>query len=863
MKFSIIISTYLVFIFSLSAQKTIQKTLENGMQIVVKEKITNGSVAMYCIVKTGSMDEDEFLGTGMSHYLEHIINCGTTSLRTENEYLTLRKKIGAYQNAYTTYRTTCFQVHVNKKYIPEALSIISENMQFCTFDSNEVKRELEVIKKEYITRTTPPVTQLYNTNKRKCFLKSHYQDEILGCIDLFSQLTRNDLIKYYEKRYVPNNMIFVAVGEFKAEEMIDNIKNSFKDFRRKPLVPVIYPKEQVRTGNLKFVEEFDVTNPIGYITKIVEEGNYEDHVALDIASEILFGNRTSPVRYRLCEKEKLVSDLEGYFADGSTPMYPEKMIRIGFETDDVSKLDKIVTVIDDEIKNVLNEGIKSDQIKDIIAQFNAKNLLNDLTLLQECDKIGWNMMMYGKPVIENEYIAALEKIGSDDVERVIKKYFNDNDRIIFYGIPKEKNTKISNNQKKLENTEFEKIEVGKNLKLLYKLENSKSIVYTDICIPVSDRYETYENAGIMEFLIDILFKGGSYNYDSIELSSWLEAHSIAIKTKVDQFGTSIRFKTMKDDYNEILNKLEDIFKNPEFSENELNNAKKRFQDKYRRSLSDAQENHSLFRNKILFDGQKKAKTLKEINDYIQNLQRDEIFKLYEHFIKADKIVISIHGDMIRDEAINSSKRIQNFIPEGMIENENQISIAPKVNGIFTNEYNFEQCNLELNFPAPTLLEDDFFTMMFIHHVLSFGRLFRITREINNLAYSTSSIYNYSDVNAYLRIQSKTSKKNKEKLIEVLKNDIKEIINGDISADDIKTTVTISERNMKTVLNDELLASKMARYEAMGLGYRFIEDCIKRMSELTPEKVKNCARKYLSDVSIFVSYPPKDFVRNVE
>ena len=73
-----IIAMLLAFAFVLAAQEMLTKTLPNGMQVVVKKNTSNTSVGFFCFVKTGSIHEDEYLGKGLSHYLEHIVSGGST-----------------------------------------------------------------------------------------------------------------------------------------------------------------------------------------------------------------------------------------------------------------------------------------------------------------------------------------------------------------------------------------------------------------------------------------------------------------------------------------------------------------------------------------------------------------------------------------------------------------------------------------------------------------------------------------------------------------------------------------------------------------------------------------------------------------
>ena len=55
------------------------KTLENGLQVIVKEDHSKPLAALRIYVKTGGAFEKEFLGCGISHYYEHLLSGGTTS----------------------------------------------------------------------------------------------------------------------------------------------------------------------------------------------------------------------------------------------------------------------------------------------------------------------------------------------------------------------------------------------------------------------------------------------------------------------------------------------------------------------------------------------------------------------------------------------------------------------------------------------------------------------------------------------------------------------------------------------------------------------------------------------------------------
>ena len=73
--------------------------LENGLTVIVKENHTAPVAAVRFYVGTGSIYEEEFLGSGISHLFEHLLAGGATKNRTEAQSRQTIQQIGARYNA--------------------------------------------------------------------------------------------------------------------------------------------------------------------------------------------------------------------------------------------------------------------------------------------------------------------------------------------------------------------------------------------------------------------------------------------------------------------------------------------------------------------------------------------------------------------------------------------------------------------------------------------------------------------------------------------------------------------------------------------------------------------------------------------
>src|SRR5437773_3357716 len=100
-----------------TAQK---RVLPNGLTIIVQEDRSAPVASVQAWCGTGSVDENEHLGAGLSHILEHMLFKGTKA----NPAHAISQKIqdaGGYINAYTSFDRTVFWIDVPKDGIRAAL----------------------------------------------------------------------------------------------------------------------------------------------------------------------------------------------------------------------------------------------------------------------------------------------------------------------------------------------------------------------------------------------------------------------------------------------------------------------------------------------------------------------------------------------------------------------------------------------------------------------------------------------------------------------------------------------------------------------------------------------------------------------
>ncbi len=848
-----------IAITAVSANELLQTTLTNGMQIVVKENKLNESIGFYCFVKTGSVNEGKYLGAGISHFLEHIVSSGTTEFHTEDEYNEMGKEMGALVNAYTSSAVTAFHITVDKPYKDMALRNLSQQLQFSICDSFEVAREREVILKEIVMRSTPPHSKIYQRHGELVYPNSNKRYPVIGYMELYKTISRDELQDYYKARYAPNNMIFVAVGNFEAEEMLEEIVDSFKDFPRRQIEPVYLPVQHQREGSIEYIEEFEIESPSVYISTILSASDYQDATALNVALSILFSKRQSPIRYKLVEELQLVNSRGFYGYASGAPNSPEGEITIQFEPKNSADIDLIISIIDEEIEKYSQAGITEEDLQNYINRMKANKLLRTPGVSSDANSIGWTMMFYNVPDYYPTQVQILESLKAEDLAFQLRKHLVSKNRIIFKAVPKgEKALLESKDIASIEKSEIEKVTINDNLTLLHKMNTKKPLINAIIHLPISKNYETIENAGTLSFMTNLMFRG-SKNFNSLDITEWKEDHAIYFSTNSSTNGITIEFKCLKADYDKLEEMLFDAFKNPSFEDTEIILAKEEVIASFKRSKSRATTAHRDYLNSILFTDSRAGLSSEAKKDIILSLTKSDLQELHKTLFNSEKLIVTLFGDITKKEATEIAKDIKKNMPNNKIKIEKNFTKIPDQNGTFLNKYGFEQVNLDIYCPAPPLSTEDYNVMKLINEILSGsrGRLHQAVRGTNNLAYYAFPQFHSSENFGYFNLNSQTSIDKKDELTQVMVNELTRLMTEDVPIDELNSAIDENEKMLKAMLNDNSLPYYITHFEALGLGYDYIDRISEIHKKITPAQIKTVANKYFKNQTIIISEPDEN------
>jgi len=229
--------------------------LPDGLTVIVQEDHSAPVASVQAWCATGSINEDERIGAGLSHILEHMLFKGTKT-RTTNAIAQKIQDVGGYINAYTSFDRTVFWIDVPKDGVAAALDVLSDAMMNSTLPPEEYLKEQEVIRREFAMNLDDPDRMTGLLLFATAYQKHPYRLPVIGQMEIYNQLTQEQVMLYYKTRYVPNNLTFIVAGDVDPEKVHQQLDDFFKAYPEKSLKAVFIPAEPPQLGRREVHNEF-------------------------------------------------------------------------------------------------------------------------------------------------------------------------------------------------------------------------------------------------------------------------------------------------------------------------------------------------------------------------------------------------------------------------------------------------------------------------------------------------------------------------------------------------------------------------------------------------------------------------------
>src|SRR5947207_496012 len=194
-------------------------TLTNGLRVATDRVDTVDTVSLGIWIDVGTRHEPAEIN-GVAHFLEHMAFKGTerrSALAIAEEI----EAVGGHLNAYTSRESTAYYAKVLKEDIPLALDILSDILQYSTFDPEELERERSVILQEIGQANDTPDDIIFDYFQERAFPDQAMGRPVLGRPEIIRGLGRDTVLAYLRDHYGARRMVLAAAGNLEHERLVD------------------------------------------------------------------------------------------------------------------------------------------------------------------------------------------------------------------------------------------------------------------------------------------------------------------------------------------------------------------------------------------------------------------------------------------------------------------------------------------------------------------------------------------------------------------------------------------------------------------------------------------------------------------
>ncbi|WP_221031912.1 M16 family metallopeptidase [Actomonas aquatica] len=397
----------------------VRRVLPNGLTLILQPDPAATVASVQTWVKTGSIHEGEQLGAGLSHYLEHLLFKGTTR-RAGREISVEVQAHGGYINAYTSFERTVYYIDIPAEHAPVAIDILGDAVLHSTLPADEVEREKQVILREIDMGLDDPEQRLWQSLFESVYREHPYRQPIIGHREVFEAIDRDTLWRYYQERYVPNNMVLVITGGFDRAAVEAAVEQHFGQAPRKRLAPIYLPSEPPALSRRTQHIEDDVEIVRGAMAWGIPGLTHPDAAALDVLALVLGHGDSSILWQSLREKARLVHSID------ATSWNPSQqgLFYVSIVCDPGQR-DAALKAVEKELLRVLRKGFTTTQIRKAVRQLVVGEINGRKTVAGRASRLGVAEVIAGEMLFTQGYFERLKAVTPARLKAVLKTYLID------------------------------------------------------------------------------------------------------------------------------------------------------------------------------------------------------------------------------------------------------------------------------------------------------------------------------------------------------------------------------------------------------------------------------------------------------
>lgn len=835
--------------------EAVREVLDNGLIAIVAEDHANPVAAVRVYVRAGSIYEGKYLGAGMSHFLEHTLG-EQTDKHSKAEIEAAVSEMGGAYNAYTWKDHVCYHIAVRADKTSRALEHLEERVFHTAFPTEQVENQREIIINEIRMGLDEPNRVLQKAFYYAMFREHPARYPIIGFEDLFVGITRDELVDYYERFYVPERAIVVVAGDVDAGETLAKIRETFGALPRGKAFPEEVFYEPPQLGRRDVVVPMDIGAAYMWLGFRGPLLGSKDAYALEVATAIAGYGRSSRLYRRVLEEGGYVTDISAWL---STP--PTGFGYLGvYAEGEAIELNYAEDAIVAEMVAFAEKRVSREELARAKKLLEAQYILGLDTVEDVAADLGENELYTGNMNFSDEYLARIEEITADDVREAAKRYVRESNMTVARVVPRDWAGAAEEVAVAAEAEPMEKVTLDNGLRLLVRRNPAVPAVTVRAVIAGGSRVAAPGKEGLAELVAELLVKGTKKRKaDRIAREIEELGGTISSTAALDYLGLSV--SCLAADFEKTFDVFADCLANSTIPAVEFVREQDRLLAQVQSEDDDWElEAEKMMRARLYPKHPYRYRTTGTV-DSVARLADGDALAYYKKYVTPANVVVAVVGDVDPAEVARVvKKKLGRWRP---LESPPPVVPAdppPADRELVFERTDKEQAVIYIGYRGVTYGDGDEFPLRLLDAAISGVYLpgGRLHERLRGAGYVyVVHAYNVSAQDpGFFAIFAATSPERAEEVLAAVEEEVAKMKAEPITAEELG----LAQENwltMNALYNNQSngdVARLAARYELVGLGYDWPEDFDERVLAVTADDVTAAARKYLVNPVIVVTTP---------
>jgi zinc protease len=413
--------------------KVTEKVLPSGLKVLLKEEHKAPVVTFQVWYRVGSRNEK--LGkTGISHVLEHMMFKGAKKYGPKQFSRTVQRN-GGNDNAFTSKDYTAYFENLAADRLEIAMDLEADRMQGLLLAPQDFLSERDVVMEERRMRTEDDPSSVMGEQMMATAFAAHpYQWPIIGWMADLKNLTREDLEAHYRTYYAPNNATLVVVGDFDSEKAMGLIEKYFGSIPPGPEVPKVGAVEPKQLGEKRVVVKREAELPAVYAGYKAPTLRSRDSYALNVLQGILSSGKSSRLYRSLVYEKQIALYAGGDYDDVSAD---PNLFTLYAGVMPGKTVDEVEKALYAEIERFKDEPVTDEELQKAKNQAEAQFIMSQDSNFYQAMLLGqfetvaeWRLL--------GKYLDGIRAVTKDDIQRVAREYFSEDNRTVGILVPVKK-----------------------------------------------------------------------------------------------------------------------------------------------------------------------------------------------------------------------------------------------------------------------------------------------------------------------------------------------------------------------------------------------------------------------------------------